>query len=172
MREGGPTIRTHRIFFWVVAVSAFALAFAGSVGAQINTVNLSGTVTDPQGLAVQGAKLTAKSLATGSERTTVSDVGGRSHASVRLCRDAQAQLVRPTRIRGYGPSDCQDDSDSRAVEPVNHRGRFQPVQPLQRERCEPGLRSHGRPIVSGEQLRGSTADGGVRPAHVPNCAEG
>jgi hypothetical protein len=43
---------------------------------QANTATLSGVITDPQGLAVVGAKVTATSLATNSEKTTTTDDGG------------------------------------------------------------------------------------------------
>lgn len=45
--------------------------------AQVNTVNLSGTVLDPQGLSVTGAKITLVNLANGATRTTTSDASGR-----------------------------------------------------------------------------------------------
>ena len=45
--------------------------------AQVNTVNVAGTVLDPQGLAVKGASLTLRNLATGAQRTTTSDESGR-----------------------------------------------------------------------------------------------
>jgi len=44
--------------------------------AQINTVELSGTVFDPQGLAVAGAQVTIRNLASGAERTTSSGTTG------------------------------------------------------------------------------------------------
>ena len=44
--------------------------------AQVNTATLAGMVTDPQGLTVRGAKVTATSLATGAERTATADEGG------------------------------------------------------------------------------------------------
>jgi hypothetical protein len=44
--------------------------------AQVNTATLAGVVTDPQGLTVRGAKVTATSLATGAERTATADDGG------------------------------------------------------------------------------------------------
>jgi len=46
------------------------------VMAQINTVNLSGTVSDPQGLAVGSAKVTVANSATGAERSTTTDGEG------------------------------------------------------------------------------------------------
>jgi len=45
--------------------------------AQVNTATLIGLVTDPQGLAVRGAKVTTTSLATGAERNATADEGGR-----------------------------------------------------------------------------------------------
>ena len=56
----------------VVCVSSavrLLLFVASSSVAQVNTATLSGVVTDPQGLAVRGAKITATILATGAERT-------------------------------------------------------------------------------------------------------
>ncbi|MFZ0910633.1 MAG: carboxypeptidase regulatory-like domain-containing protein [Candidatus Acidiferrales bacterium] len=44
--------------------------------AQINTVNLSGIVTDPQGLAVGNAKVTVANSATGAERNATTDGAG------------------------------------------------------------------------------------------------
>jgi len=70
-------MRVHSNLFLAMAASILVLALAGSVGAQINTVNLSGTVKDPQDLAVQGAKVTVKSLATSAARTDTSDANGR-----------------------------------------------------------------------------------------------
>ncbi len=61
----------------MVSVCVLALVAAGRLRAQVNTVNLSGTVRDPQDLAIPGAKLAVKSVATGAERTTTSDASGR-----------------------------------------------------------------------------------------------
>jgi len=44
--------------------------------AQINTVNLSGMVTDPQGLAVGNAQVNVTNTATGAERSTTTDGAG------------------------------------------------------------------------------------------------
>src|ERR1700739_3716293 len=43
----------------------------------VNTATLSGTVTDPQNLAVKGAKVTLTSTGTGAARTAVTDDSGR-----------------------------------------------------------------------------------------------
>src|SRR5580693_1710057 len=53
------------------------LATASRSSAQVNTVNLSGTVLDPQNLAVKDAKLTLQNPAKGIARTSTSDANGR-----------------------------------------------------------------------------------------------
>ena len=70
----------HRVFCGLccaLIVGGLLLCAAGSARAQVDTVNVSGTVLDPQGLAVKGAHLTLKNLATGAERTSTSDANGR-----------------------------------------------------------------------------------------------
>lgn len=57
-------------------IFALALVFAGSAFAQVNTADLSGTVTDPQGLAVKGAKVTVTNLSTSAERTATANENG------------------------------------------------------------------------------------------------
>src|SRR5258708_30931593 len=44
--------------------------------AQVNTADLSGTVTDPSGGVVKGAKVTVTSLSTGASRTATTDDSG------------------------------------------------------------------------------------------------
>src|ERR1700722_7232151 len=68
--------RRHGVFPWIT-LCMLVLGCAGIAKAQVNTATLSGTVTDPQGLAVRGAKLTITSAGTGAERTVDSDEGGR-----------------------------------------------------------------------------------------------
>src|ERR1700674_4020760 len=68
--------RRHGVFAWIT-LCMLVLGCAGMAKAQVDTATLSGTVTDPQGLAVRGAKLTITSAGTGAERTVVSDEGGR-----------------------------------------------------------------------------------------------
>src|ERR1700741_926997 len=53
------------------------LIFAAVAAAQVNTATLSGVVTDPQGLAVRGAKVTVTSVTTGASRNIVADDDGR-----------------------------------------------------------------------------------------------
>ncbi len=62
-------------------VCLFALALpvaltAVPAAAQVNTADLSGTVTDPKGLVIVGAKVSAKHVGTGSARETVTDESG------------------------------------------------------------------------------------------------
>src|SRR4029077_12059989 len=59
----------------ILCVLVFSCALSGA--AQVNTATLSGIVTDPQGLAVRGAKVTVTNAATGAERSRVVDDTGR-----------------------------------------------------------------------------------------------
>src|SRR5580698_11168114 len=68
--------RRHGVFRWIT-LCVLVLACAGIAKAQVNTATLSGTVTDPQGLTVRGAKLTITNAGTGAERSVVSDDAGR-----------------------------------------------------------------------------------------------
>ncbi len=60
-----------------VVVCLLVLGFAVGGAAQVNTSTLIGTVTDPQGLPVRGAKVTATNTGNGAERSTVADDNGR-----------------------------------------------------------------------------------------------
>ena len=62
-----------------VVVLLLGVSLLASLGAdaQVNTADLSGQVLDPQGLAVPGAKVTVKNLATGATRTVEADDSGR-----------------------------------------------------------------------------------------------
>ena len=60
-----------------VVVCLLALGFAMAGAAQVNTSTLIGTVRDPQGLPVHGAKVTATNAINGAERTAVADDVGR-----------------------------------------------------------------------------------------------
>jgi hypothetical protein len=68
--------RRQSLFAFVILCVVVLLGVTTTV-AQVNTATLTGLVTDPQGLAVRGAKVTATNLATGAERTTTVDEGGR-----------------------------------------------------------------------------------------------
>ncbi|MGH9712353.1 MAG: TonB-dependent receptor domain-containing protein [Candidatus Acidiferrales bacterium] len=70
-------MRLRNMLFFVLMGMILALSLASQSGAQTNTVNLSGTVLDPQNLAVKGAKVTLQNLANGAERTAASDSNGR-----------------------------------------------------------------------------------------------
>ncbi|HEY2457845.1 MAG TPA: carboxypeptidase-like regulatory domain-containing protein, partial [Candidatus Acidoferrum sp.] len=69
-------MQRRQALFACVMLCAVILFVAGTARAQ-NTATLSGAVTDPQGLAVRGAKVTITSAATSAERTLVADDGGR-----------------------------------------------------------------------------------------------
>ena len=63
---------------WLAVVLCLLLfGLASAAFAQVNTATLTGTVLDPQGLAVRGAKLTLTSSATSGERSAVADDNGR-----------------------------------------------------------------------------------------------
>lgn len=68
--------RRHRVFQWIT-LCLLVLGCGFMTKAQVNTATLSGTVLDPQGLAVRGAKLTIRNADTGAEREAVSDDAGR-----------------------------------------------------------------------------------------------
>lgn len=70
-------MRLRQFAIEFLLICALAICGANVARAQINTVNVSGTVLDPQGLAVKGAHLTLRNLATGAERTATSDEAGR-----------------------------------------------------------------------------------------------
>lgn len=54
-----------------------ALGCVATVSAQVNTATLSGTVLDPQNLAIKGAKVTVTNASTGASRTSEADENGR-----------------------------------------------------------------------------------------------
>ncbi|HKV64128.1 MAG TPA: carboxypeptidase regulatory-like domain-containing protein [Candidatus Acidoferrum sp.] len=59
-----------------VALCLLAMGWATSSLAQVNTATMSGTVSDPQGLPVKGAKITMTNAGTGAQRNAVTDDGG------------------------------------------------------------------------------------------------
>src|SRR5713226_9522395 len=67
--------RSLRVCAIILCVLVLSCALSGA--AQVNTATLSGTVTDPQGLAVRGAKVTVISATTGAERSIAADENGR-----------------------------------------------------------------------------------------------
>lgn len=67
--------RRQGLFAFVV-LCLMLLICIPAAWSQANTAALSGVITDPQGLAVAGARVTAISLATNSEKTTTTDDGG------------------------------------------------------------------------------------------------
>jgi outer membrane receptor protein involved in Fe transport len=75
-RQSVCALTTKRSSLTVVILCVLVLGCAGIAMAQINTATLSGTVTDPQGLGVNGAKVTVTNVATGSERSAETDDTG------------------------------------------------------------------------------------------------
>jgi outer membrane receptor protein involved in Fe transport len=61
---------------WAVALVLVLTCVVARAAQGVNTATLSGTVTDQQGKAVEGAKVTLTSTSTGAERTTVSEDNG------------------------------------------------------------------------------------------------
>src|SRR5277367_1515170 len=74
---GGVTMSLRKFIVLVILLGAMVAAVPTRVSAQVNTVNLSGTVLDPQNLAVKDAKLTLHNPAKGIARTASSDANGR-----------------------------------------------------------------------------------------------
>src|SRR6185437_9506648 len=74
--SGGDMQRRPCVRTWVV-LCLLVLSTAIGVAARVNTATLAGTVTDPQGLPVKGAKVTVINSVTGAERSTVADDNGR-----------------------------------------------------------------------------------------------
>ena len=70
----------HKWVYLIALGLAGILSATMPILAQVNTVNLSGTVLDPQQLAVAGAKVTVKSRTTGATRTVES--GGDGHYQI------------------------------------------------------------------------------------------
>src|SRR5712692_8033579 len=71
-------VRLRRTWAWLGILALGLMLLAGGVaGAQVNTVDLSGQVLDPQGLAVPGAKVAVRNLATGATRSAETDQSGR-----------------------------------------------------------------------------------------------
>jgi hypothetical protein len=70
-------MRLRNLVILALVVCALVLVVSSGAWAQVNTVNLSGTVLDPQNLSVKDARITVKNLATGAERTTRAGADGR-----------------------------------------------------------------------------------------------
>lgn len=66
----------HGVFAWIT-LCVLVLGYGAVVKAQVNTGSLSGTVLDPQGLGVRGAKVTVSDTRTGADREAASDDAGR-----------------------------------------------------------------------------------------------
>ena len=67
--------RRQPLFAFVMSC-LFVVVSVSTSFAQINSATVSGVITDQQGLAVHGAKVTVKSEATGAERAVTADEAG------------------------------------------------------------------------------------------------
>ena len=70
------TLRTKQLLLRIAAALFITVAVAGPISAQTFRGTILGTVTDPNGAVVPAATVTAKNLATGIERSTVTDEFG------------------------------------------------------------------------------------------------
>jgi hypothetical protein len=70
-------MRLRRLAILAAVVFGLVLMVSSGAWAQVNTVNLSGTVLDPQNLAVKDARITVQNLANGAQRTATTDANGR-----------------------------------------------------------------------------------------------
>ena len=76
-RQGVCASTGRRFIFEAVLLVLLVLGGGAVLDAQVNTATLSGTVFDPQNLAVKGAKVTLTNAATGATRNAVTDDSGR-----------------------------------------------------------------------------------------------
>ncbi|MBA0084544.1 MAG: carboxypeptidase regulatory-like domain-containing protein, partial [Acidobacteria bacterium Pan2503] len=76
-RQGVCASTGRRFIFEAVLLVLLVLGGGAILDAQVNTATLSGTVFDPQNLAVKGAKVTLTNAATGATRNAVTDDSGR-----------------------------------------------------------------------------------------------
>ena len=74
---GGVTMNLRKLLITASLLCTVVFSAATRSLAQVNTVNLSGTVLDPQNLAVKDAKITLRNPAKGIERTAASNAEGR-----------------------------------------------------------------------------------------------
>jgi hypothetical protein len=76
-RQGVCVLKASRSLTALLMLCLMVLGCVEMVSAQVNTATLSGTVMDPKGFAVKGAKVTVTNANTGAARTSVSDDSGR-----------------------------------------------------------------------------------------------
>ena len=93
-------MRLGKFAFVVLLLAGFLLLrYPAGVEAQVNTVNLSGTVFDPQQLAVKDAKITLRNNANGAERARSDQ---RLKRTVRDYRNPSGNLFADSRGTGLG----------------------------------------------------------------------
>src|SRR6266536_6169708 len=82
-----------------VLVFGLIVVFSMAVSAQLPTSTLNGAVTDPQGEAVAGAKVSVVSEATGAVRDTTTDTTGFYSVTNLLPADYTVRIETPTFAR-------------------------------------------------------------------------
>ena len=80
--ESRLRLTAFRSLATVLMLGVLLLGWAAIASAQVNTATLSGTVSDPQGLPLKGAKVSMTNTGTGAQRTTVTDEEVRRDCSV------------------------------------------------------------------------------------------
>src|SRR6202165_3985683 len=66
----------HRVAVSAFVILAIAILFSSQASAQVSGATLSGTITDPSGAAIAGAKVTITNKATGVTRDDMADAAG------------------------------------------------------------------------------------------------
>jgi hypothetical protein len=102
---------------WVLL---FALSFCVPLGAQTTTGAVRGTITDPTGAIVSGAKVTVTNIATGVQ--TIADTNQAGEYSIRFLQIGQYKLtVEATGFEtaGYGPFSLEIDQMAKVDIPLS-----------------------------------------------------
>src|SRR5689334_4458076 len=76
LQEGASMLGKVTARFSMVAISAIAILSASPAYAQVSGATLSGTITDPSGAAISGAKVSITNKATGVSRDVTGDAAG------------------------------------------------------------------------------------------------
>ena len=106
--------RRQGVFAFVLLCFGFLL-WAASLSAQVNTATLSGAITDPQGLAVRGAKVTVTNVAKGTvEETTTNETG--NYTVTHLIPDLYNVRIEATGFKVFEVKNIQISADASARE--------------------------------------------------------
>lgn len=112
---GGKTNMTRRIFLAAVAVFCFALSMLAPTAAFAQAVygSISGTVTDPTGAAVAGAKVTVTNANKGTNDTTVTNGDG-NYTVTHLVPDTYILKVENSGFKSFEIKDVVVQADANA----------------------------------------------------------